>query len=246
MSRARDVLVAVAVALVILGTCAGTAMAEEFNRYALESVSASLSSTQAGAHADLTTFFKLTHREGGKEAPYALTRDVVFELPPGMLGNPQAIPRCTIAQMGNLPAESECPIDSQVGVTELRLAGEIAAVRVEPIYNLEPPTGETDVVARLGFFAATYPTFVNIRVDPCPRALGSPNPRPPSGVCRRRPATMRCASRRVKPKSANSRLEGARPRCPRRHSSPTPPIARCSVSSPSPRAATSCPASPRR
>src|SRR3954465_867630 len=99
---------------------AGTATAaDEFEKYALEEVSASLSNTQAGSHADLTIGFKLT-RDKAVE-PYALTRDVKAELPPGVIGNPQAVPRCTVAQLGNNAESSVCPFDSQVGVTEVRV-----------------------------------------------------------------------------------------------------------------------------
>lgn len=136
--------------------------ADEFERYAVESASVALSDTQAGAHADFTTGFTLSQDQG--EA-YALTRDLEVHLPPGMIGNPQNFPRCTIGQFGGAPEESECPLDSQVGVTEVTLGGEFAgATFIEPIYNMAPPAG--DVVARLGFYSAGYPTFINVRVDP--------------------------------------------------------------------------------
>ncbi|HEY5941344.1 MAG TPA: hypothetical protein VIT89_00595, partial [Solirubrobacterales bacterium] len=48
------------------------AAAEEFDQFAVESASASLSSSQAGKHADMTIGVKLT-RDGN--TPYALVRD---------------------------------------------------------------------------------------------------------------------------------------------------------------------------
>ena len=144
------------------------AAGEEFNRYALESVSASLSSNQAGAHAGFTTAFELT--ENVSEArPYALTRDVVVSLPPGLIGNPQRFPRCTLAQFGQKPEESRCPQDAQVGVSEITLAGEINATLIEPVYNMEPPGG--DIVARLGLYAGPYASLINVRVDPLDYSL---------------------------------------------------------------------------
>jgi len=140
--------------------------ADEFERYEVEAVSASLSSLQAGAHADFTTFFKLSD-QGGK--PFALTRDVEVHLPPGMIGNPQGIPRCTVAQLGNEPPKSECPIASQVGATQIRVASPLFKTITEPIYNMTPPGG--DIVARFGFFAALYPAFINVRVDPTDYSL---------------------------------------------------------------------------
>ena len=141
--------------------------ATEFDKFAVESASASLSTTQAGAHADLTTDFALTRKEG---LPYGRTRDVDFALPPGMIGNPQAVPRCTAAQLGARNEESECPVASQVGVTAVRVIEPTSAVFLEPIYNMKPPAG-SDIVARFGFFAALWPAFVNVRVDPTDYSL---------------------------------------------------------------------------
>jgi hypothetical protein len=152
--------------LAILAVSAAPAAGAEFENYALESVSASLSSPQAGAHADLTTTFKLSSKEG---KPYAKTRDIDVNLPPGMIGNPQGIPRCTVAQLGNNAELSECPVSSQVGVTAVTLAEPIPGTYTEPIYNMTPPGG--NVVARLGFYALFYPTFINIRVDPTDYSL---------------------------------------------------------------------------
>jgi hypothetical protein len=163
--------IALATALLACGAlvwAAGAASAaEEFEKYELESASVSLSTPQAGAHADLTTSFALTRTV--KNIPYAETRDVVIHLPPGLIGNPQAMPRCTVAQLGNLPEESECPQDAQVGVTEVDVSGILSGNFVEPVYNMESPGG--DIVARLGFFAVGWPAFVNIRLDPANDSL---------------------------------------------------------------------------
>lgn len=141
--------------------------ATEFDKYALESVDASLSTTQAGAHADLTTFFSVTRKEG---LPYAFTKDVEVHLPPGMIGNPQSVPRCTVAQLGEDTEESECPLSSQVGVTEVRVIAPISATFLEPVYNMPAPA-DSDIVARFGFFAGFYPAFINVRVDPTDYSL---------------------------------------------------------------------------
>src|SRR6478735_1019226 len=61
-----------AAALVLLLALAGSASAAEFEKYEIESVSASLSGTQAGEHADVTVAFSLSETEG---KPYAQTRD---------------------------------------------------------------------------------------------------------------------------------------------------------------------------
>src|SRR6185295_9399661 len=90
----------------------------EPEKYAIESVSASLSSTQAGAHADVTTSIRLNENEGW---PYDTTRDVIVELPPGFAGNPEAFPKCSTLQFGTEIENSECPQDSQVGSTDITI-----------------------------------------------------------------------------------------------------------------------------
>ncbi|HEX5526690.1 MAG TPA: hypothetical protein VFX44_05770, partial [Solirubrobacterales bacterium] len=135
--------------------------AEEFEKYEVKSVGASLSSNQAGAHADMTISFALSEEEK-EHKPYARTRDVFVSLPPGVIGNPQNFPRCTVAQLGEEPKKSECPQDAQVGVSEITLA-EIGTL-VEPLYNMVSPGG--DIVARFGLFAGPYPAVINVRVNP--------------------------------------------------------------------------------
>jgi hypothetical protein len=159
---------AAALVLGTIGAFAAMAGAAEFERYGVEEVSASLSSPQAGAHADFTTYFKLSQEKG---KPFALTRDIEVHLPPGMIGNPQGIPRCTVAQLGNLISESECPVSSQVGVTEVTVSSPLNGTFTEPIYNMAPPGGSSDIVARFGFFAVLYPAFINVRVDPTDYSL---------------------------------------------------------------------------
>jgi hypothetical protein len=155
-----------ALAVAAAATFAVPAGAAEFDKYKLESVSVELSTVQAGEHPDFTTSFSLSEI-GGK--PFANTKDIEVAVPPGVIGNPQGIPRCTAVQLGNIPEESECPIDSQVGVTEVAVSGLVDGTFLEPIYNMEPPGG--DVVARFGFFAGSYPAFLNIRVDPIDYSL---------------------------------------------------------------------------
>jgi hypothetical protein len=136
---------------------ASPSQAAEFDKYEIESVQASLSTTQAGAHPDFTAGFELT--TDSTKAPFAQTRDVSVELPPGLIGNPNAIPQCTTLQLGLSPETSHCPQDSEVGVTEISLFG--LGTFVEPIYNMTPPE---DTVARFGFIAGLFPTFINVEV----------------------------------------------------------------------------------
>jgi hypothetical protein len=148
-----------ALALLLVLALANSAFAAE--KFEVKSAGVLLSTTQAGAHADLTTEFELTSKEN---TPLGLLRDADFHLPPGVIGNPQAIPRCSILLFGGSTGEP-CPVNTQVGIVEVTLGGDTPGTFKEPLYNLEPPK-EGDIVARFGFYAAVYPAIVNIRIDP--------------------------------------------------------------------------------
>jgi hypothetical protein len=153
-------------ALLLACALVSTAQAAELDKYAVESVSASLSTTQAGAHPDFTTHFVVSSK--GSE-PYALTRDISVKLPTGIFGNPQPFPTCTTLQLGSNVEQSKCPQDSQVGFTEVTLGGINSGSFGEPIYNMPPPGG--DSVARFGLFAGPYPATIVVRLDPNDHSL---------------------------------------------------------------------------
>jgi hypothetical protein len=142
---------------------AGSALAaEEFDKYAIESASASLSTTQAGAHPDFFTTLKIADKEG---LAYAKTRDVVVNLPAGLFGNPQPFPKCTTLQFGTLPENNECPLDSQVGSIDITISGlKGGTFQNQPIFNMPVPGGDT--AARFGFFAGGFPIFLTGSLDP--------------------------------------------------------------------------------
>lgn len=152
--------------LLLLATVAGAAQADPAN-YGIESVNASLSESQAGAHADFTTDIVL--RTEGGDLP-ALTRDVSVELPQGLLANPNAIPKCSAVQFVGTDVEDKsnatgCPQDSQVGVTHIIFANshEGTVDIIEPVFNLEPQQGEP---ARFGFIALRYPILIDTELRP--------------------------------------------------------------------------------
>lgn len=137
--------------------------------YGFESVGASLSTSQAGDHPDFTTVIKLktdpsgNPDEAGNHPPYARTKDLSIDLPPGLIGNPNAVARCTSLQFSTAYQGGGCPQDSQVGVTVLRLYS-LNRPLTEPIYNMEPPENDPDTVARLAFWGYVYPIQINVRV----------------------------------------------------------------------------------
>jgi hypothetical protein len=135
--------------------------------------------TQAGAHPfQLTNSITLNQladinpltTPGFKPevAAPALAKDLAFKLPPGLIGNPTAIPQCTTAQFFETVEgkENRCPPDTAVGVAvatvhEPTLVGTVALT--EPVFNLEPRAGEP---ARFGFYVvpANSPVFIDTAV----------------------------------------------------------------------------------
>lgn len=75
-------------------------------------------------------------------------RNVIIDLPPGLIGNPEAVPGCPREKFeGGAP---NCPSTTQIGVLRAILPGFPEAFG--PIYNLEPPPG---TAAQLGFSNVT-------------------------------------------------------------------------------------------
>jgi hypothetical protein len=108
--------------------------------------------SQAGAHPDATAIFALARDTADLSGsvttlpfPAGATRDVEVQLPPGLVGDPGAVPKCTNAQFQAVPPG--CPAASQVGVTELRLRSQSAIFSLTsdllPVYDLEPLPGHT-------------------------------------------------------------------------------------------------------
>ncbi|MGN6558120.1 MAG: hypothetical protein ACTHLH_08945, partial [Solirubrobacterales bacterium] len=132
-----------------------------FNEFGIKSLSGSLSTTAAGQHPDFNVNFNLnhTHTEGGEPWSDAHAEEVSVSLPPGLLGNPNAVPKC---EMGQFVAFAHCPTDAQVGVAHV-LVSDFPAEPTEPIYNLTPPHPDKEV-ARLGFFAVLLPIYIDVNV----------------------------------------------------------------------------------
>ena len=77
-------------------------------------------------------------------------RDVLIDLPPGMVGDPFALPRCTRQQFEG-GYKSNCLPQTQVGVLHAKVQEAQTGAIIEiggPIYNIVPPPG---VAAQLGF-----------------------------------------------------------------------------------------------
>lgn len=106
---------------------------------------------QAGSHPwEMITNFDFVR-------PTEAAKDIEVEFPPGWVGFPGAVAKCSIKDfetkgrgVGSSVSETGCPIDSQVGVAEFKTdpkLGENQPNYNVNLYNLEPPPG---VPAELG------------------------------------------------------------------------------------------------
>lgn len=105
--------------------------------------------TQAGSHPfGYTTTFQLN------EGTSPLPKDLHFNLPPGVIGNPTVVPQCTLEQFSkvvSLLGVNHCPYDTAVGVATIWLdfeRGQPGFPLRSPVFNLTPNVGEP---ARFGF-----------------------------------------------------------------------------------------------
>ena len=105
--------------------------------------------TQAGSHPFAFTLgFGMNVEANGVTTSGAPLRNVKVKLPPGIVGDPHAVPRCTRQQFDGVPL-SECPPDTVVGVDLAGLGQRTSDFEAEvPVYNLVPPPG---VPAQFGF-----------------------------------------------------------------------------------------------
>jgi hypothetical protein len=126
--------------------------------------------TQAGSHPFQLTSVVTLNREagGGGSQPVALPKDIVSELPTGLVGNPTPFSQCTGQEFGE-SVESKnkvnaCPAQSAIGVADVTYNlphGGLYTSRV-PIFNLTPRRGEP---ARFGFeIQGVVPVFLDTSV----------------------------------------------------------------------------------
>ena len=112
--------------------------------------------TQAGGHPyELQDTFTLNTSEINEfnEADVNI-KDIRTELPPGLIGNPDAVPKCAPFNV----THADCSGASQVGTLIIHTAREPEHAPV-PIYNLVPPTG---LAAQFG---ARFNNFATVHID---------------------------------------------------------------------------------
>ena len=118
--------------------------------------------TQAGAHPDFTTAFELQHEPA--EGADGNLKDFEITLPPGLVGNANAPPKCTAADATTVDG---CAADTQVGtmtVTEFSPDSHTYLdLPTTPVYNVEP---QDDEPAAFATTAGGYPVRIDTRVGP--------------------------------------------------------------------------------
>ncbi len=99
--------------------------------------------------------------------PVGLTKDLRFNLPPGLVGNPTPLPQCSLREFLHPSEENQnyCPDDTTIGVatpiiTSLTQSFAPTAT-TSPLYNLEPSRGEP---AKFGFDTALGPIILDTSV----------------------------------------------------------------------------------
>jgi hypothetical protein len=101
-------------------------------------------SRQAGAHADLTTVLRFTSTvaAGGGLVQDGEVRTVSVDLPPGVVGDPTAVPTCTSGELVGGPQgkSAVCPITSQIGLVTIFVTADPSEVGQDiPVYNMDAP-----------------------------------------------------------------------------------------------------------
>jgi hypothetical protein len=122
---------------------------------------------EAGGHPyGVTTTFgipsRLEHAAGEARAlPIEEPKDVVVDLPLGLVGNPQAAPQCPLADLVKNAFESACPKASRVGLVTFEGEGgartsEVTELATSAVYNMVPERGYP---AEFGFSYLGHPVF---------------------------------------------------------------------------------------
>jgi hypothetical protein len=134
--------------------------------------------TQAGSHpfqlTSTLTFetkaarvFNYQHKVFLPEVqPVELPKELSFNLPPGLVGNPTPIPKCRLSLFLKESATTRCPDDTVVGVatpilTNVSIDPYVPLAQTYPLYIVEPSVGEP---ARFGFATPVGPVVVDTSV----------------------------------------------------------------------------------
>jgi hypothetical protein len=119
--------------------------------------STALSSTQAGAHPDITTSIAFNTVKGDLLAGYQ--KDLITNEPPGFALDLADTDACSAAAF----TLNQCPIGSQVGMVSFVFGSSQTSLFPSPVYNLSPNPGD---VAKLGFKVVQFGIQGEVAVRP--------------------------------------------------------------------------------
>jgi uncharacterized repeat protein (TIGR01451 family) len=129
------------------------------------SVATTLSTTQAGAHPDVTVSAAFDADSGGLLA--GDPKETSAELPPGFVGDLADTPKCPITDFSRMAVLFEpqtCRLSTQVGTMLLVLNVGFVKFQVRvPVYNLTTNPGE---IAKLGFEAVEFGVQGTVSLTP--------------------------------------------------------------------------------
>jgi hypothetical protein len=117
----------------------------------IKAFSMDVTTTQAGGHPAIVTMARVGN--GSTEGPLPCRcnslRDITVNTPPGVVGSPSNLPRCTAVQLGL----GACPVDSQVGLQVLKFSDGSEPPQIVPVYNMIPAPSQ------LALFASPLPVI---------------------------------------------------------------------------------------
>lgn len=130
------------------------------------SFSAAPTDLQAGAHSDFEVEFRM--REEQPNWPEGTIRDLRVDLPPGLVGDPTVVERCTMSRVLTADIADKCPRRSAVGwaTVEINRIGPQAPSTQTidtPVFSIAPGASEP---AAFGFKALVLPVRMGVTVDP--------------------------------------------------------------------------------
>jgi len=125
--------------------------------------------TQTGSHPFQLTTTTALNQSSEPASPPALAKDLHFNTPPGLVGNPTVFPQCREALFLRTNEDREgsdyCPADTALGIAAVKViipnVGNEVANFVVPLFNLSPERGEP---ARFGFFFDEIPVFLDTSI----------------------------------------------------------------------------------
>jgi hypothetical protein len=124
--------------------------------------------TQAGSHPFQLTTTLAFDQSAEPAHPPALVKDLHFDTPPGLVGNPTVFPQCSEALFLHQNANrfsDECPANTAIGVAAITVLVPNLANNplhfVVPLFNIVPEVGEP---ARFGFYYDRSPVYLDTSV----------------------------------------------------------------------------------